>query len=328
VVGFLMMSTKGKISVIMPAYNAEKFIVRAIESILQQTYTDLELLIADDGSKDSTKKIVDAIADPRVKCFHNEKNLGYLKTCNKLFALATGDFIAFQDADDFSDLTRLEKQMDEFRKDPKLGACGTNLTAVHENGTAMFCSNYLCDHDSIKSELLKGNYSMIPNSFVFKREIFDTVGMYNEYWDRIGAEDFYWAWLIMEKYKLINIYLPLYYYRHNPNSICGDWSDNRRKMHNAQLLKYLFKTRAETGSDPIEKKDWETLDRLIATYDAPYLQDTSLYYRELAKRDFYSGNKKRALELTWRAIKNAPLKTTNYRDFFYYLRTDTEQTVY
>jgi glycosyltransferase involved in cell wall biosynthesis len=296
--------------------------------VLSQTYSDLELLIADDGSTDNTKKIVDALTDSRVKRFHNEKNLGYLKTCNKLMSLATGDFIAFQDADDFSESTRLEKQMEEFRKDPSLGVCGTNLTAVNENGVAMFCSNYLCDHDSIKSDMLKGNYSMIPNSFLFKREILNTIGLYHEYWDRIGAEDFYWAWLIMEKYKLINISLPFYYYRYHPNSICGDWSDNRRKMHNAALLRYLFRKRTETGTDPIEQNDLAELDRVLAQLDEPYLQDASLYFRELAKRDFYSGNKKRALELMWKAVKSAPLKTKNYRDFFYYLRTHTESTVY
>jgi hypothetical protein len=120
----------------------------------------------------------------------------------------------------------------------------------------------------------------------------------------------------------------MYYYRYHANSICGDWSDNRRKMHNGKLLMWIYKTRLETGTDPIEQKDWPTLDRFLSRLDEPYLQDGSLYFRELAKRDFYSGNKKRALEMMWKAVKHAPLKTQNYRDFFYYLRTHTEETVY
>ncbi len=316
------------ISIVMPAYNAEKFIVQAIESILRQTYSNLELLIADDGSKDGTRKIIDAINDPRVKRFHNAQNMGYLKTCNKLLDLCTGSFIAFQDADDYSDLTRLEMQMNEFIKDADLAVCGTNLTAVRENGEPMFCSNHFCDHATIRDEMLNGVYSMIPNSFLFKREILDTVGKYHEYWDRIGAEDFYWTWLIMEKHKLMNIPQPLYYYRFNPNSICADWSDNRRKKHNANLLHYLFKTRLETGSDPIEKKDWATLDKFIAKLDEPYTKEPSLYFNEMAKRDFYSGNKKRALKLIWRAVKSEPLKSGNYRDLFYYFRNVPPESTY
>ncbi len=312
----------------MPAYNAEKFIAQAIESILHQTYSNIELLIADDSSKDNTRAVIDAYSDTRIRRFHNEINQGYLKTCNKLFAQATGDFVAFQDADDYSARERLELQMQEFQKDKTLGVCGTNLTAIQEDGKPMFCSNYYCDHDSIKQEMLKGNYNMIPNSFLFKREILNAIGMYHEYWDRIGAEDFYWAWLIMEKYKLINISQPLYFYRHNPNSICGDWSDNRRKMHNAALLRYLFKTRVETGADPIEKKEWATLNSFIAELDKPYLKDSSLYYREIAKKDFYSGYKRRALKLMWRAIKKAPFKIVNYRDYFYYLRTTSNGSAY
>lgn len=318
--------TDGKISIVMPAYNAEKFIAQAIESILHQTYSNVELLIADDSSKDNTRAVIDAFSDPRIKRFHNERNLGYLKTCNKLFEQATGDFVAFQDADDYSAPERMELQMREFQKDKTLGVCGTNLTAIHEDGEPMFCSNYYCDHDNIFREMLNGNYNMIPNSFLFKREILTAIGKYHEYWDRIGAEDFYWAFLIMEKYKLINIRQPLYFYRHNPNSICGDWSDNRRKMHNASLLRFLFKTRVETGADPIERKEWAVLDAFIAKLDEPYLQDPSLYYREIAKKDFYAGYKKRAVKLMWKAVKHAPSKITNYRDLLYYLRTPAQTT--
>lgn len=319
---------KPKISVIMPAYNAERFIRQAIDSVLQQTYTNIEVLIADDASKDNTKKIIDALTDPRVKRYHNEKNLGYLQTCNKLFALATGEFITFQDADDYSSPTRFDEQMKAFEQDPTLGVCGTNLTAVHQHGDEMFCSNYYRSHELIQAALRKGDYSMIPNSFLFKREILDTIGGYNLYFDRIGAEDYYWTCLIMEKYKLINIPSASYYYRYNPNSICGDWSDNRRKMHNPKLLLQIFKYRSETGTDPIEKMDWHTLDNILAELDAPYVKDPSRYHRELARRDFYLGNKKRAVEYMWKAVQRDPLKAENYRDFFYYLRTRPEESLY
>jgi len=319
------MPAQPKISVLMPAYNAERFISKAIESIVKQTWSNIELLVMDDASKDDTVSVLKAFKDPRLKFFSNEKNLGYLKTCNKLFDLAQGDFIAFQDADDYSDVVRLETQMQQFAQDPQLAVCGTNLAAVHEDGTPLYCSMYFTTPEKITANMLEGGYSMIPNSFVFKREILTAIGKYNEYWDRIGAEDYYWAWLIMERYKLINIQPALYYYRLNPQGITGDWSDNRRKLHNRQLLPWLFKTRAATGTDPIEQKDWAALDSFIKQLDQPYLDDPSLYYREMAKRDFYSGNKKRALKLLLKGIGRSPFNSANFRDFFYYLRTRAHQ---
>lgn len=310
-----------KISVLMPAYNVEKYVSRAIESILNQTYRNIELLVMDDASKDKTVKVIRSFKDPRMKLFYNKENIGYLKTCNKLFDLATGEYIAFQDADDYSDTGRLEMQMAEFDKDPKLAVCGTNLTAMRDDGTLMFCSNYFCDQKSIADNMLAGYYAIIPNSFLFKRLILTTIGKYHEFWNRIGAEDYYWAWLIMEKHKLINIRPALYYYRYNPKGITGDWTDSRRKLHNRQLLPWLFKQRRDTGTDPIEQNDMAAIDAFIEALDKPYVEEPSLYYREMASRDFNMGNKAKALRLMWKAICKNPVKTINYRDFLYYLRT-------
>lgn len=305
----------------MPAYNVEKYVCKAIESILNQTYRNIELLVMDDASKDKTVKVIRSFSDSRLKFFQNEKNLGYLKTCNKLFDLASGEFIAFQDSDDYSDPRRLEIQMAQFEKDPNLGVCGTNLTAMKDNGELMFCSNYFCDAETIKKQMLTGEYSMIPNSFLFKREILQTVGKYHEFWDRIGAEDYYWAWLIMEKYKLINIRPALYYYRYNPRGVTGDWTDKPRKRHTAKILMYLLSQRKNSGTDSLERKDLASIEAYIAQLDKPYVEDPSLFYRELARRDFYLGNKKKALLLMARAIRKQPAKTVNYRDFLYYLRS-------
>jgi len=315
------MAEKFKISVLMPAYNVEKYVSKAIDSILSQTYRNIELLVMDDASGDRTAGIVQGYKDSRLKFYRNEKNLGYLKTCNKLFDLASGEFIAFQDADDYSDPDRLEIQMREFEKDAELAVCGTNLTAMREDGQLMFCSNYFCDTKTIRQHMLEGYYSMIPNSFVFKREILTTIGKYHEFWDRIGAEDYYWAWLIMEKYKLVNIKPALYYYRYNPRGVTGDWTDNRRKLHNRHLLPWLFRQRCETGTDPIEQNDMTAIDAFIRELDKPYVEDPSLFYREMANRDFYSGNRKKALRLMWKAICKKPFNIVNTKDFLYYLRT-------
>ncbi len=315
------MSEKFKISVLMPAYNVEKYVGKAIETILNQTYRNIELLVMDDASKDKTVKVIQSFKDSRLKFFRNEENTGYLKTCNKLFDIATGEFITFQDADDYSDTRRLEMQMAEFERDAQLAVCGTNLTALHDDGTLMFCTNFFCNMEDIQKHMLEGYYSVIPNSFLFKREVLTTVGKYNEFWNRIGAEDYYWTWLIMERYKLINIKPAVYYYRYNPNSVGGNWSDQPRKKHTAKILQYLLKQRSNTGTDPVEQNEIGTMEAQIHEWEKPYQDDPSLFYRELARRDFYMGNKRKALKLMGNAIREQPFRILNYKDFLYYLRT-------
>ncbi len=137
------------VSVIMPAYNCEQFIKSAIDSILNQTGSNFELLIADDCSKDRTKQIIDSYSDKRIKTFHNEVNLGYLKASNKLFALCKGEYITFQDADDYSDLTRIEKLIGFLEVNKDVGVVGSAHHKV-DNGNNLFASyQYSTTHNEI-----------------------------------------------------------------------------------------------------------------------------------------------------------------------------------
>ena len=91
-----------KISVVMPAYNAEKYIGEAIESILNQTFKDFEFIIINDGSVDHTKEIIREYNDPRIVLLENDKNRGIVLSLNKGLDAATGKYIARMDADDIS----------------------------------------------------------------------------------------------------------------------------------------------------------------------------------------------------------------------------------
>ena len=90
------------VSVIMPSYNAERFIEEAIASVQAQTYKNWELIVIDDGSKYSTKEIVKKIAekDKRIRLLINEKNMGVAKTRNRGLDISQGDYVAFLDSDD------------------------------------------------------------------------------------------------------------------------------------------------------------------------------------------------------------------------------------
>ena len=102
-----------KVSVIMSVKDGEAYLEKSIESILNQSYKNLEFLICDDGSSDSTFEICNRYAnsDKRIKIIKNNKSIGLTKSLNKLIKLTTGSIIARQDADDVSDLTRIAKQM-------------------------------------------------------------------------------------------------------------------------------------------------------------------------------------------------------------------------
>lgn len=119
--------TKPRVSVIMPAYNAERFIGEAINSILNQTYRDFELIIISDGSTDLTPSIIKQYAkqDKRIRFFNNRRNRGLVYVLNMGLRKARGEYIARMDADDISMPTRFEKQVAYLDANPDIGILGT-----------------------------------------------------------------------------------------------------------------------------------------------------------------------------------------------------------
>jgi len=114
-----------QISVIMPAYNAEKYIAEAINSILSQTFNDFEFIIINDASTDSTKEIIESYKDLRIKLINNERNQGVAKSLNIGLAAARGKYIARMDADDISLPQRFQTQFDFMEQNPDIGICGS-----------------------------------------------------------------------------------------------------------------------------------------------------------------------------------------------------------
>src|SRR6186713_3066927 len=100
------------LTVLMPVYNAERFLAAAIDSILNQSFTDFEFLIIDDCSSDNSVNIITSYKDPRILLYQNEKNLGISATLNKGIELASTDLVARMDSDDISYPDRLQKQVD------------------------------------------------------------------------------------------------------------------------------------------------------------------------------------------------------------------------
>ena len=127
------------ITVLMPCYNTMPYLPEALESIIQQTYNNLEILCINDGSTDDTGKILDEYAkkDSRIRVIHNEKNIKLIRSLNKGIDLASGEFIARMDADDISAPDRIEKELNFMLKNPEVDVVGCACYAINEKGNLL-----------------------------------------------------------------------------------------------------------------------------------------------------------------------------------------------
>lgn len=129
-----MNSFKPKVSVLLPVYEGERYLREAVDSILNQTFTDFELIIIDDASPDRSGEIISSYDDPRIRFIQNGTNLGLTATLNKGLELACGKYIARMDQDDISYPERLSKQVAFMESRPELAASGTWAREIDEEG--------------------------------------------------------------------------------------------------------------------------------------------------------------------------------------------------
>ncbi len=120
------------LSIIMLAYNVQDFIQAAVDSLLNQTFRQFELIIIDDGSTDQTPQLMKDFLDPRICCRYNERNRGIVYCRNAGLDMAQGEFISFFDSDDLAHPAKYQKQIDFLRKNPVLGFAGTSVILIDE----------------------------------------------------------------------------------------------------------------------------------------------------------------------------------------------------
>jgi glycosyltransferase involved in cell wall biosynthesis len=142
-----------KISVIMAVKDSEKYLREAIESVLQQTFTDFEFIIIDDYSTDSSAKIVLEYKDLRIKCIKNQSPLGLAKSLNIGLDIARGEYIARLDADDVCLPNRFEHQVRFLNEHPQIGVLGSGIRLIDDQGNTIYDVHFPTDHDVIKWQL-------------------------------------------------------------------------------------------------------------------------------------------------------------------------------
>ncbi len=130
------MSNNPKISVILTSYNHAKYISATINSILNQTFRDFELIILENISDDNSVEIIKSFNDTRIRFIQNPVNMGMVLSVNKGISLAKGEYIAHISSDDIWLPEKLEKQIEYLEKNPNCGACFTNVLVINEAGIA------------------------------------------------------------------------------------------------------------------------------------------------------------------------------------------------
>ena len=156
-----------KVLILMPVYNAAKYLKEAIESILNQTFEDFEFLIIDDGSTDKSAEIIKTYNDPRIKFMKNKHNVGLIRTLNKGLKLAESEYIARMDADDISTPDRLQKQVEFMDENPETGICGCKMEVF---GYANYICRYPESYEEIKASFIFIN--SLPHPGVIIRKSF------------------------------------------------------------------------------------------------------------------------------------------------------------
>ena len=173
------------ISVLLATYNDERFIKESVESVLKQTYSDFELLIGFNGTKDGSKAILSKMKDDRIRIFDYGNDVGKSKTLNKMLKEARGEWVAIQDGDDVWLPNKLEKQI-QYMSD--CDVIGTYIKYINTNGQIIGGPNLISDHDNIIKQCLNKNNQIANSSAIFKIKHILEIGGWDE--DIDGVEDF------------------------------------------------------------------------------------------------------------------------------------------
>jgi len=289
------------ITVLMPAYNAEKFIAEAIASVLSQTFTDFELLIINDGSTDSTQKIIESFPDERIRLI-NQTNQGISAALNIGLLNAKAGIIARFDADDICYPERLEKQYLFLEQHKDYVLTGTDAEYIDENGEFVFKSVLAGYKDN---EIRNLPYSVCPfyhPTVAYRKHAIIEAGMYD-----LNAHSFedHLLWRrIIRLGKVHNINECLIRYRYNPDSITIDerWRTKRFREIKSEALQKAAIT---------EKNGIELLEILKKQNNKKV--KVGAYYLLLGKKYLWNNHQpEKARNNLRKAIINNPTRLDSY----------------
>lgn len=241
------------ISIIIPTYNRQDNLARALRSVLAQTYKDFEVLVIDDGSTDQTENIVKDLAakDNRIKYCRIENSGGPpdgeprpsggpAKPRNTGIEKARGEFIAFLDSDDEWLPEKLAVQIRAFENtnNPRLGLTTSDfLNHNDETGAEII---YKIPRKEIEKEIFKGSFNLQCSTVVVRREVFNAAGTFDEYLKNTKEDWDMWI-RIADQYRVAAVYEPLVRRHLNPENISRIYTVSKEKrLEQLKKFEYLF----------------------------------------------------------------------------------------
>ena len=196
------------ISVIIPTYNAEHTILKTIESVQQQTFSDFSLLVINDGSTDQTLELLNSIKEPRLKIFSYE-NSGVSVARNLGISHADGDFISFIDADDLWTSDKLELQIAALQQHSKAGVAYSWTQFIDEQGESFFSDEPIFFEGNVYPKLLIRNFLASGSNPLIRRQAIESIGKFDpalthgedwDFWLRLAAR---WPFVVVPKPQIL-----------------------------------------------------------------------------------------------------------------------------
>jgi len=284
------------VSVLMPVYNAERYLSEAVESILGQTFADFEFLIVDDGSTDRSRAILERYAarDPRIR-LTSRPNTGYAAALNELLGLARGELVARMDADDVALPERLARQVDYLGAHPDVVGVGTAVHFIDAAGRFLRDRHPGMDHEAIQERALAGDCALNHPSVMMRRAALEAVGGYHV--EFMPAEDLD-LWLRLgEVGRLTNLPNVLMKYRQHEAS----FSEQHQRLQLERSAAAVLEACRRRGIPPreVSASPWRPVDRRSR------MQTYVGYGWQGLERDDY----RMALHYALRAIGQAPWRT-------------------
>jgi glycosyltransferase involved in cell wall biosynthesis len=291
-----------KVTVLMPVYNAAKYIGEAIDSVLQQTFTDFELLIINDGSTDNTKEVIHFYDDNRIILIDHLANRGIAAALNTGLYKANGKYIGRFDADDICFPERLLEQVSFLDNHPEYVLTGSDAEYIAENGEHLF---YFKCFGHTNEQLLHKLYSHCPvihSSVMYRKDAVIESGGYS-----LHAHNFedYFLWVKLKEYgKFSNMPKRLIKVRFNPSSSTID------EKWRGKLFREIKKKIIKRGS--ITKEEGNILLTIIKKQNVQKIKEGA-YYALCGKKFLVNNHQpKKARPLLSKAIKIYPYRWDNY----------------
>lgn len=279
------------VSVIIAVYNGELYIEKCVRSILEQTYENLEIVIIDDCSSDSTNLIINDLSkysNFEIRIYKNKINLGLTKSLNIAAEKAKGEWLARLDADDISKKDRIKTQVNFAIQNTQYSIIGSSCDFINEEGEYLFSKYYPTNHYQIKLALEKAGAFFPHSSVLINRRVFHELGGYNIYMKY--SQDFE-LWLrASSKFKIFSISEPLVSIRiHSKRISSHNKGDSQLIYSRACLIAYwLSKDSSIKPSLIYSNKNWWTFLNEVSLFIShnPYYLGRKSYSKVIRKLNF------------------------------------------